>query len=230
VTEKMASLVGDNPDEWQSQLRVWQLTKHLVWAVAGVQHHWQARFLQWAESRGDTIHSITREQIPIPIDVDEPGAVGIDRLLNAFAATRLVPTKTRTVVISVGTAVTVDLVREDGAFAGGTILPGPRLMAEALHRFTAKLPLVDINNVGTVGAPGKNTTAAIRAGISAAIMGGAALLVDQMTGSRKSQSWVILTGGALGDLGAFDFGNVAHTMIARTLTLEGIRIAAEALP
>ncbi len=70
VTEKMASLVGDNPDEWQSQLRVWQLTKHLVWAVAGVQHHWQARFLQWAESRGDTIHSITREQIPIPIDVD----------------------------------------------------------------------------------------------------------------------------------------------------------------
>jgi hypothetical protein len=41
----------------------------------------------------------------------------------------------------------------------------------------------------------------------------------------------LITGGAAGDLGACNFGSlVAGTTTLPTLTLEGIRIAAEALP
>jgi hypothetical protein len=61
-------------------------------------------------------------------------------------------------------------------------------------------------------------------------MGGASLLVDEMTGSNKSRAWVIMTGGGLGTLADFHFGDVANTITAPTLTLEGIRIAAESLP
>ena len=129
-----------------------------------------------------------------------------------------------------GTAVTVDLVKEDGAFAGGAIFPGPRLMAESLHRFTAKLPLVPLDRIETRDPPGTNTEAAITTGIAFAIMGGVSLLVDEMTGSRKSKAWIILTGGALGDLADFHFGNVANTITVPTLTLDGIRIVAESLP
>ena len=37
---------------------------------------------------------------------------------------------------------TVDLVSPDGAFQGGAIFPGRKLMAAALHEYTALLPLV----------------------------------------------------------------------------------------
>jgi type III pantothenate kinase len=230
VDKSMASLAGDVPEEWDSQLRQWQLQGNLVWAVAGVQPRWQDQFTRWAETRGDRVQAITREHINIPIDVDEPEAVGIDRLLNALAATRLKPANALAVIISVGTAVTVDLVKEDGSFAGGTIFPGPRLMAKSLHQFTAKLPLVDTDRVDYFDPPCKNTEAAIKTGIAFAIMGGVSLLIDKMTGSLKSRTWVIMTGGGLGILADYHFGDVANTITSPTLTLEGIRIAAESLP
>jgi type III pantothenate kinase len=230
VGELFASLSGDNPEEWESQLRKWAFQSRSTWAVAGVQPRWQEEFTKWAEARGDRIQAITHEHINIPIEVDEPEAVGIDRLLNALAATRIKPENAIAVVISVGTAVTVDLVKENGSFAGGAIFPGPRLMAESLHRFTAKLPLVELDEVDWLDPPCTNTRTAIQTGISCAIMGGASFLVDEMTSLNKSRAWVIMTGGSLGALADFHFGDVASTITAPTLTLEGIRIAAESLP
>lgn len=230
VSDSLASLAGDVSAEWDSQLHKWRLQGPFAWAVAGVQTRWQEEFTHWAEARGDRVQAITRKQIPIPIEVDEPDAVGIDRLLNALAASRLKPANVLAVIISVGTAVTVDLVKENGSFAGGTIFPGPRLMAESLHRFTAKLPLVELDDVDGLNPPAKNTQAAIQTGISFAIAGGAKLLVETMAGSDLSRTWIIMTGGALGSLPDFHFSNVANTMTCPTLTLEGIRIAAESLP
>jgi type III pantothenate kinase len=230
VGELFASLAGDSPAEWESQLDKWKLRGQLNWAVAGVQPRWQEMFTKWVEARGDRVQIIAHEHIAIPIEVEEPKAVGIDRLLNALAANQMKPATAQAIVIGVGTAVTVDLVRENGSFAGGTIFPGPRLMAESLHQYTAKLPLVPLDHVDHLDPPCTNTKAAIQTGISFAIMGGAYLLVDSMAGLDISRTWVIMTGGALGALADFDFGNVANTMTSRTLTLEGIRIAAESLP
>jgi type III pantothenate kinase len=230
IGELFASLSGNEPKEWELQLSKWELKGRLTWAVAGVQPLWQEQFIQWAKARGDRIQVITHEHITIPTEVEERKAVGIDRLLNAVAANWLKPITARAIVISVGTAVTVDLVREDGSFAGGAIFPGPRLMAESLHRFTAKLPLVKIDEVDSTTPPGTNTASAIRSGISFAIMGGASLLVEAMIANRKSDPLVIMTGGALGNMENFSFDKVARKMICPTLTLEGIRIAAESLP
>ena len=226
---EMVSLAGEIPEDWSLQVPKWNLGTGLNWAVATVQPKWQKSFARWAEARGDRAHVINRAHIPIPVEVDEPESVGIDRLLNALAASRRAPANTPIVVISVGTAVTVDLVRADGSFAGGVIFPGPRLMAESLHRFTAKLPRVPIDRVDPRDPPCKNTRTAIQTGISFAVMGGASLLVDEMTGSAKAKAWVVMTGGALGDLAGYHFGKVANTITDSTLTLEGIRIAAEAL-
>ncbi len=227
--ELMVSLPGDDPQEWEDQLKDWYLQGHLTWVIAGVQPHWQKAFTTWAEDRGDRCRAFTREHIPIALDVESPETVGLDRLFNALAAGHLKPPNAPAIVVGVGTAVTVDLVREDGSFAGGTIFPGPRLMAESLHRFTAKLPLVNLDEVSPLEAPGKNTVWAITAGISHAITGGALLLAERMAGPKLSRSWVILTGGALGALGDYQFPNVARTVTRPTLTLDGIRIAAEFL-
>jgi type III pantothenate kinase len=229
--EVYASLPGDAPAEWESQLQKWDVKSNLRWAVAGVQPSWQENFIRWVEARGDSVQVITHKHIGISNEVDEPEKVGIDRLLNAVAANWLKPVTMQAVVISVGTAVTVDLVREFGSFAGGAIFPGPRLMAESLHQFTAKLPFVEMNGIEYSEPPGKNTKSAIQTGISAAIIGGASFLVEKIILDRKQDTWVIMTGGALGDMADFPISKqVARTMVCPSLTLVGLRLTAESLP
>ena len=80
----------------------------------------------------------------LSFEVDAPESVGSDRLFAARGALDHRPQNW--IVVQVGTALTVDAVRwtgEQGAFLGGAIAPGPRLLSEALHAGGARLPLVD---------------------------------------------------------------------------------------
>ena len=105
--------------------------------------------------------------------------------------------------------------------------PGFRLMAEVLHDHTALLPLVHIEEPNPP-VPGTDTPAAICAGVYWAVTGGVKALIRQLTGQAGSRRGkVFITGGD------------AHLLLAvlepdieycPTLTLEGVRIAAEALP
>ena len=123
------------------------------------------RFEEWATDRGDRLrHLDVHRDVPVSYAVDSPEQVGIDRVLNALAAHCLAHPHPA-VVISVGTAVTIDLVDAKGVFQGGVIFPGPRLMARSLNEHTAKLPLVDAEVLPPVVAPGKNTEDSILAGI-----------------------------------------------------------------
>ena len=109
-------------------------------------------------------------QIPIKADVDEPDQLGVDRLLTAFAAVRLFAPRQTAIVVDSGTATTIDLVTPDGVFRGGSILPGIRLSAYALHDYTARLPMIDTDRFGiptdaSLPLPGRNTQAAMNAGL-----------------------------------------------------------------
>ncbi len=108
-----------------------------------------------------------RSRLPLEIHVDFPQQVGIDRLLNAIAANRLRRPGQAAVVISSGTATTVDYVDPAGRFCGGAILPGFELAARSLHEYTALLPLIPLEPV--LAAPpdaiGRNTADAIRSGL-----------------------------------------------------------------
>ena len=55
---------------------------------------------------------------PIAIKVAAPEKVGIDRLLNGVAANRLCRGSLAAIIVSSGTATTVDYVDSSGAFAG----------------------------------------------------------------------------------------------------------------
>ncbi|MGB2966799.1 MAG: type III pantothenate kinase, partial [Phycisphaerae bacterium] len=87
---------------------------------------------------------VAGEDFPIPIraDVEEPERVGTDRLLAALAARGRLGSPC--VVVDLGTAVTVDAVAADGAFAGGAIFPGLEMSADALARGTALLPKISL--------------------------------------------------------------------------------------
>jgi pantothenate kinase type III len=112
--------------------------------------------------------------VPMPTTLPEPGRVGTDRLLLALAARRL--SGAPCIVVSAGTAITVDLVDPEGAFAGGAIGPGFGLAAAALSEGTARLPLVE--PVPSDRTLGRDTTEALRSGLYWCCAGGAAALVQ----------------------------------------------------
>lgn len=135
-------------------------------------------------------------ELGLEIHVDFPDRVGIDRLLNAVAANVLRPPDQIAIVVSSGTATTIDLVSKDGAFEGGVILPGFELAARSLHDHTALLPLIAPAELAEQAAPpalGKNTAEAIRGGVLYGQVGAVSELIERLAAGREA--FVILTGG-----------------------------------
>lgn len=65
--------------------------------------------------------------------------LGCDRFASLIGARAIFPDE-NLVVVTCGTATTIDTLTSDGIFIGGMILPGLRLMANSLFGNTAKLP------------------------------------------------------------------------------------------
>jgi type III pantothenate kinase len=187
-----AAVPPDDPAAWGGQIARWGLSGRLTWAIAGVHPARRDRLAAWLGERGDEVRVLTEHcELPLRVDVVTPSKVGIDRLLNAVAVRARVPSGTPAVIIDAGSAVTVDLVDRDGAFRGGAIFPGLRLMAQALHDYTAALPLVPNPDISVPAVPGRDTAAAITAGVNAAVAGGIDRLVEQYGSART-----FFTGGS----------------------------------
>ena len=70
-----------------------------------------------------------------------PETYGADRLAADYGAVAQDLSST-ILVIDAGTCITYDLISSDGRFLGGAISPGVQLRLNAMHDYTAKLPLV----------------------------------------------------------------------------------------
>jgi len=225
----MVSLAADDPAAWHHQLRAWKLTGPLAWAVSGVHPHRRDRLVEWLRSLGARVLVLdTWTQLPLQVLVERPERVGMDRLLSAVAARSRVRSGSSALVVDAGTAITVNWVDEAGAFRGGAILPGLRLMAGALHEHTALLPLLDPPPSGPPAFPGTSTRAAIEVGVFWAAAGCVQALLRPFEAASPPRPWeLFLTGGD---------GGLLAPALARAhpfwpeMTLEGIRLAAEAHP
>lgn len=116
----------------------------------------------------------------------EPERLGPDRWAAAIGAWHRV--KGACVVVSAGTATTVDAIDEHGSFLGGLILPGHGLMQRALVGGTAALPLAH----GQCVPFPQNTHDAIETGIRYAQSGA----VERFRGQMPFGSPVVLSGGS----------------------------------
>src|SRR5205085_7856667 len=109
----------------------------------GVHPARRQRLADWLLARGDEVEVVVSPgRLPLATALPQPEKAGIDRLFNAVAVNSRRRPNAAAVVVDAGSAVTVDLVDEHGVFRGGAILPGLRLMAQALHDYTALLPAV----------------------------------------------------------------------------------------
>lgn len=119
--------------------------------------------------------------------------LGSDRFASMIGAHSLFPEKAL-LVVTAGTATTIDTLSPDGTFLGGMILPGLKLMAESLARNTAQLPDINrINNEPTVFAD--NTDSAILSGCLNA-QAGAIERAARTHGRHFADVLCLLSGGA----------------------------------
>jgi type III pantothenate kinase len=229
--ERMAAVQSLNPDAWTAKAEQWNLPRGAQWVVTFVNTTPLVPFVEWLKSRSDTIECIVNNEIGLPIAVDEPDKVGIDRLFTALAAVHRVPPGCPVATINVGTAMTVDFVNTDGVFIGGLIMPGPQTMAKSLRRYTDRLPLVEAEPQGLLDYCGKNTVDAIQIGIQLALVGAADEAILSFAYDMKEPVSIFITGGGYRYFAGEEFAADTREIVRDPrLTLDGIRIAAEALP
>lgn len=153
----------------------------------------------------------------MPIRYDNPHEVGADRIVNGVAAYARYGRSV--IIVDFGTATTLDVISEDGAYLGGAIAPGVETSAEALFSKAARLSKVDLE------APpktiGTNTRASVQAGL---VLGEAAMidgLVRRMWDELGGETAVIATGGL-----AEQMAPLCETVedVDADLTLVGLRI------
>jgi type III pantothenate kinase len=227
-----AALPIEDPPAWRVQLDQWGLARPLRWALASVHPARGERLVEWLRQRGDAVHLLDgARQLPLRVRVEHPDRVGIDRLLDAVAANTRREPGAGAVIVDAGSAVTVDWLDAEGTFCGGAILPGLRLMARTLHEHTALLPLIEEH--GRIpDVPGTDTHTAIEAGVFWSVVGGIDALVERLAEPASATPVVFLTGG---DAPVLEPA-LRHCLRAYPLaawphmTLEGIRLSAEALP
>jgi len=176
-------------------LRESPLAPGTSWLISSVNSQLEQRLTEWiaAHRPDDCIQILTRDDINVPTDLEFPDAVGMDRLCNAKAALRLKNDGEPSLVVDLGTAITLDVLSGNGLFRGGAIMPGFSCAAQGLHDLTEQLPRIDVEELRLPDFPGKNTTAAIQAGLFWGIIGAVRQFLSLAQEERPAL--LILTGG-----------------------------------
>jgi len=201
------------------------------WCISSVRSELDEKLLRWIDERDreDLIQILSAVVVPIKIDLPQPDRVGVDRLTAAVAANSCRDPERPAIVVDAGSAITVDLISEDGVFRGGAILPGARLSARVLHSMTDQLPLTKLGSfTQPPDALGRSTEAAIQSGLYWGAIGAVETLVTQLIKSvvdddDEDEIEVFVTGGA-GEWLAGALNRPAEWM--PHLTLSGIALSA----
>ena len=127
-----------------------------------------------------------------------PQQLGVDRWLSILAGYHLV--KSACIMVSAGTALTVDLVADDGRHFGGYIAPGINRFVDALNQSTA---LINLNSgewdLGL--APGASTAMAVGHACAAMIRGIIDNALAQISMVKEREKICLLvTGGDAGHI------------------------------
>lgn len=151
----------------------------------------------------------------------DPRRLGADRWAAAIGAWQQV--QGECLVVSAGTATTIDVLREPGEFAGGCILPGLGLMLDALAERTAALPRArETLTPEQLALTPTDTLSALSAGCLHAQLGA----IERLHARLRPESPILLAGG---HAAALQPHLSAPARLAPWLVMEGLlHIAREA--
>lgn len=108
--------------------------------------------------------SVAAGNLPdVSVELDQPDAVGADRLCNLFGAERYMTHHEYAVVVDFGTSTNFDVIGRGRRFLGGVLATGAQVSADALFSRAAKLPRITL--AAPQSAIGKNTVHALQSGL-----------------------------------------------------------------
>ncbi len=96
------------------------------------------------------------------------------------------------IVVDVGTAVTVDYLSKEGAYLGGAILPGRELMLTSLNRNTARIQATPLS---VSSAFGRNTSECVNVGSQIGLGGAVTAIAKAMLDERPVATQMLVCGG-----------------------------------
>lgn len=173
--------------------------REMTWLIGSVNRRTAARLVEWLQEQTEIgrVRQLSVGDLPLTVSLAAPERVGIDRLLAAVAANRLRDASRPAIILDLGTAISVDVVSERGAFCGGAILPGIGMSARALGEQTDLLPHLPLDLLSDPPpALGISTESAIRSGIFWGTIGAMKQLIAQLARDLPTMPQLFITGGA----------------------------------
>ena len=155
----------------------------------------------------------------------DSSSLGVDRWLSALSVSNSI--QNATVIVSVGTAVTIDYLSFDKkehqyTFEGGVILPGLYLTKNALSQNTAQLK----NDEGVLQIPAINTANAIQSGFILSVLGNLKSFFE-LALSKSKDVHIILSGGDAEYIYQHLNEHLkSHAAIKKDLVLDGLFVLA----
>lgn len=161
-----------------------------------------------------------RHACGVTVGYIEPWRLGVDRLLAMIAAHRRFP-RAPVCAVTVGTAMTLDLVGADGRHFGGAIIPSPSLMVASLLDGTSGIRRR--SQGGALGRGralfGRSTRAALEQGARYAAAAAADRAVREGSNLVGRKPRLVLTGGGAPGLQPLIR---SASLLAPDLVLEGL--------
>ena len=149
--------------------------------------------------------------------------LGIDRWVAIIAAWNMY--KCNIMIVDCGSVITVDMVLDSGEHQGGYIIPGNRMMMQALMKNTSKI-LVANSDIST-GLPGRSTKECVTNGSIEAVISFIESKSKSLDYNSDKPYRCIITGGGADVL--LDRLSIPHEYIP-LLVFEGMKIINEASP
>jgi type III pantothenate kinase len=189
--EEMVSLDKVLPEEFEQYLA--QLLQKYTFkaAIVSVVGKWKKSWQKIIEKHCPLIFLDSKNKLPFENLYETPQTLGVDRIALSAAASSEFSGKT-TLTIDAGTCITYDFVNKDGEYLGGAISPGLKSRYMALHDYTAKLPLLELESPEHF--IGRNTKQSLHSGV----VNGMAREIDGVIDQYKEKYGkltVVLTGG-----------------------------------
>lgn len=208
--------------DWSSlKTRLTAATECYIASVASTAHEAQLAELLGTADIPATWLAAAAEFAGVKNSYLNPQQLGVDRWMGLIAARER--SHNAVLVVSVGTAMTVDAMSAGGVFLGGLIVPGASLMQQALSQGTARVT----ETSGHWQAFPRATADAVHSGIVAALCGAIQQQHERLAVLSGMVPQCLLTGGDAALLLPHLTVNAEHLP---ALVLEGIdRVARESV-
>jgi type III pantothenate kinase len=172
--------------------------------------------LSWISASGTKLTLTSNTRLPFRVNYKTPETLGVDRLAAASGAISMFPGR-NCLVIDAGTCITYEFINSELEYLGGAISPGVRMRFEAMHKFTAKLPLVSASSAPDL--IGRSTEECLQSGVVNGITEEIRGIIARYS-KEAPDVQVILCGG---DLGFFENIDKRSIFVAPNLVLTGLR-------